>query len=345
MREKLQALIAQATAGDRPGVLLGVHAPLQGLDWRGAAGSFARGGARALAPQHGFRIASMSKTFTGVLAARLMEAGKLDLGAPVATYLPAALAAKVPVRPGHHRDEITPLHLLNHTAGFSDFALSDEWLQVISRDPGRARSPEEIIDWALAHCRLVGAPGETYTYSDTGYVLLGLLLEAVSGMPYWQMCRQWIFDPLAMHDTWLEGHEQARCELSHPYHVDEGRYIDALLIHGSVDWAAGGHVSTLADLDRFLRGLFHCRLFERIATLDSFLDGIFVRENYHYGMGIGRKRLRGKTLWGHLGHWGSFMYYCPEQRLSFSGTLNFSTAGHNAFIERLLDLLFDGGQV
>jgi D-alanyl-D-alanine carboxypeptidase len=340
MKQKLQALI-DSTVGPAPAVLLGVHAPFMALDWQGAAGEFEKGAGTALTPRHGFRIASMSKTFTGVLAAQLLEQGRLDLEAPIGSYLPADLITQVPVKEGHHVDQITVRNLLNHTAGFNDFALSPEWFEIIASDPGRSRSPQEIIEWALSHGELVGAPGEQYHYSDTGYVLLGLLLEAITSTPYWSLCRSGIFDPLEMDNTWLEGHEQPHCELSHSYHVHEGEYIDALQIHGSTDWAAGGHVSTLTDLDRFLRGVFNGKLFSKIDTLDSFLNGVLAKENYHYGMGVGRKQIHGKTLWGHLGHWGSFMYYCPEERLSFSGTLSYSEAEHNVFIENMLQLLFE----
>ena len=119
-----------------------------------------------------------------------------------------------------------------------------------------------------------------------------------------------------------------------------GEYIDALQIHGSVDWAGGGHVSTLEDIKRFLRGVFNCRLFTDIDTLDRFLDGPEASAEYFYGMGVGRKQILGKHLWGHLGHWGSFMSYCPEQRLSLCGTLNYDQAAHNDFIAEVLKVVF-----
>jgi D-alanyl-D-alanine carboxypeptidase len=337
--QQLQALIEQ-TVGDAPGVLLAVHAPLQGLDWSGAAGRHALEGDEQLGVNAGFRIASMSKTFTGVLVAQLLEQGKLALSDPISDHLPQEIAEVIPVADGHLVSEITVEHLLKHRAGFNDFALSQEWLMEIAADPGRARTPAEIIRWACAHTTLVGAPGENYTYADTGYVLLGILLESLTGAPYWQLCRERILDPLDMGETWLEGYEEPRTTLSHPYVVMEGEYIDALQIHGSVDWAAGGHVSTLRDITRFLRGLFNCRLFSSIETLDTLLTGPEASPNYYYAMGVGRKRIHGMHLWGHLGHWGSFMSYCPEQRLSICGTLNYDQAAHNEFIGEVLKLVY-----
>ena len=344
MNKQLQDLLDK-TVGAAPGVMLAVHAPLLGLDWSGAAGVSSLELGTALTNQHSFRIASMSKTFTGVLVAQLLERRELAISDPAADYLPAEIVAQIPVAQGHDVREITIEKLLKHRAGFNDFATSQEWVAEIAKDPGRARTPLEIISWALAHAELVGAPGENYRYSDTGYVLLGILLEAVTGIPYWQLCRERIFDPLDMADTWLEGYEDPRNELSHPYVVMDGQYIDALQIHGSVDWAGGGHVSTLDDVQRFLRGVFNCRLFADVDTLDRFLTGPEASGNYYYAMGVGRKQILGKHLWGHLGHWGSFMSYCPEQRLSLCGTLNYDQAAHNDFIAEVLKVVFPEGSL
>ncbi|MFU8764045.1 MAG: serine hydrolase domain-containing protein [Haliea sp.] len=310
------------------------------LTWSGSAGVFSLESQRPLEVAHAFRIASMSKTFTGLLVAQLMEQQLLAVDDSILDYLPTDITAHIRVAPGYNPRDITIAHLLHHRAGFNDFATSAAWHSVIAADPGRYRSPQEIIAWALQQGEVIGPPGSTYHYSDTGYVLLGLLLEAVTGLPYHRLCRERIFDPLAMVDTWLEGYETPRKELSHPYVVMEGAYIDALQIHGSVDWAGGGHVATLADIQRFLRGLFNGDLFTREETLNRMLAGSPAGHGFIYGMGVGRKKLAGKTLWGHLGHWGSFMYYCPEERLSLCGTLNYDQADHNGFIEQIIACLF-----
>jgi D-alanyl-D-alanine carboxypeptidase len=342
LESTLQSLV-EAEAGAAPGVMLAVHAPFLDLQWAGTAGVSSRETGAPLTTAHSFRIASMSKTFTGLLVARLLEQDCLSLSDPVIRHLPQEISAQIPVVDGHSVEEITVQLCLNHRAGFNDFATSAEWFTEIAADPGRARTPREIIAWALAHGELTGAPGERYHYSDTGYVLLGILLETVTGQPYWQQCREGIFDPLGMADTWLEGYEAPRNTLSHPYVVMNGEYIDALQIHGSVDWAGGGHVSTLADINRFLRGVFSGALFRQIETLDSFLSGPLASSDldYHYAMGVGRKRIAGKSLWGHLGHWGSFMSWCPEERLALCGTLNNDRAQPNLFIEKVLKAMFD----
>ncbi|MEE4660502.1 MAG: serine hydrolase domain-containing protein [Halieaceae bacterium] len=338
----LQTLLTRR-ADEVPGVLLGIEAPLHDLQWRGAAGQFCLESREPLGDDAGFRIASMSKTFTGVIAAQLVEEGMLDLSAPVTHFLPGSLIAKLPISDGFAASDINMDLLLHHRAGFNDFALSETWFAELSKDPGRHREPLEIATWAAENGHSVGAPGAQYHYSDTGFVLAGLVLEAVSGESYATLCRRRIFDPLDMHNTWLEGHESPLSTLSHAYLEMDGQRLDALQINGSCDWAAGGHVSTLADLDRFLVGLFNGTLFKRPETLDLLLAGPQAKPGFYYGLGIGRKQLRGKHLWGHLGHWGSFMYFCPEARLRVAGTLNLDQPLQNAFLEQVLDIVFSRG--
>ena len=149
MNKQLQDLLDK-TVGAAPGVMLAVHAPLLGLDWSGAAGVSSLELGTALTNQHSFRIASMSKTFTGVLVAQLLERRELAISDPAADYLPAEIVAQIPVAQGHDVREITIEKLLKHRAGFNDFATSQEWVAEIAKDPGRARTPLEIISWALA---------------------------------------------------------------------------------------------------------------------------------------------------------------------------------------------------
>ena len=172
IHDRLQALLEQ-TASDAPSVMLRVKAPLLGLDFCGAEGISRLADQCPVTAQHGFRIASMSKTFTGVLVAQLIEGRQFDEDSSIAGLLPRELIERIPVAAGHRVEEITVSHLLRHRGGFNDFALSEEWFTELSSDPGRARTPREIIHWALEHTTLVGAPGDNYLYSDTGYVLLG----------------------------------------------------------------------------------------------------------------------------------------------------------------------------
>ena len=279
----------------------------------------------------------MSKTFTAVLVMRRVERGDLNLNAKLSRFFPRRFVQKI--HPDAQR--ITLEHLLNHTAGLWDFALSREWFDEIRGDLGAYRDPQAILAWAVEHGRPVGGVGERHVYSDTGYVLLGRLLELTSGQSYAKLCRDEILDPLGMKTTWLEGHEEPRSNLSHAY---AGR-DDALQIHGSVDWAAGGHVSNVDDLVRFVRGLFRDHALIGPPALDQMLTTVPTQQ-HRYGLGVGvryekasRNPAERQTLWGHSGHWGSFMFYLPAWRASIAGTVNRSGQDNRWIFENVVEIL------
>lgn len=324
-----------------PSVFVLVDSPLEYFHYERAVGMVERNGEEPVNGNDGFRIASMSKTFTGILIAQLIEKGKLNKDDPAIQHLPKDIAAVMPAASGHAPGDVTVAHLLHHRSGFDDFVANPGWRKEIYKNPLQKREPEDTAHWALTRTRFIGGPGDIYHYSDTNFVLLGLIAQQLTGESYHNLCRQHIFEPLDMHATWLEGHEAPRGRLVHPYTLrDDGSWHDAMEFNGSYDWAAGGHVSTLLDLQRFLRGAFTGQLFESIDTLDLFLSGPPAVPGFIYGMGVGRKQIHGKNLWGHLGHWGSFFYYCPEERLSLCGTQNFFEYDHNAFIREILELVF-----
>lgn len=323
-----EAITARGSGGDGPGMLLGVHAPLRGIAWQGAAGHFARGARKRLQPGDGFRIASMSKVFTATLVMQLVQRGKLALDARLPEFFPADVVRQVHPQ----ARSITLAQLLSHTAGLWDFAMSRPWQRRLAAEGARFHSPDEILAWAIANGEPVGAPGERYHYSDTGYVLLGHVLQRVTGKRYAALCRQRILRPLGMDATWLEGHEPARSTLSHCY----AGSLDGLTVHGSIDWAAGGHVSTLADLDRFLRGLFERGELLDAGTLTRMLVSV-PADAHRYGLGISIRRVvpagggDPEVLWGHGGFWGSGMFYLPARRATIVAMVN-RTGQDNAWI-------------
>lgn len=335
-KQQLDSLISEASDRIGTGILLGVKAPLIELDWRGSPGPFERGSDAKLSVDDGFRIASMSKVFTAVLVLQEVEAGRLALTDGLKRFFDAKTISQV-----HPQAErITLAHLLNHTAGLWDFALSASWFKEISIDPGRFRPPEEILAWAIEHGEPVGDVGHGHVYSDLGFVLLGRILELHCGESYQSLCQERIFTPLGMASTWLEGHEDPRSTLSHCY----GEDFDALMINGSADWAAGGHVSTLTDLDQFLRGLFHRGALLEPKTLDRMLVSVKT-PNHLYGQGLGirveKNPESGSTyrFWGHSGHWGSFMFYVPALRATICGTVNKSEQDNRWIFERILSVI------
>lgn len=337
IEQQLQAVTDLAIGEDGPGAILAVTAPHRGIDWQGASGVFKRDGRKRLRATDGFRIASMSKTFTATLLMQLVEKGKLSLDARLAEFFPQKFVRQVHPR----ASTITLTHLLNHTAGLWDFALSEEWGRELRKDPGKFRDPDAILDWAVTHGEPAGEVGAGHVYSDTGYVILGHILQRVTGIEYKALCRRRIFKPLGMTQTWLEGHEEPLTSLSHSY---SGRW-DGLQLNGSADWAAGGHVSTVADLQRFVRGLFQDAELVSQASLDQMLVSV-PTQNHRYGLGVGIRREAAdgrpdttQTFWGHSGHWGSFMFYVPGWRAAIAGTVNRAAQDNRWLFSKIVEYL------
>ncbi|HYY21833.1 MAG TPA: serine hydrolase domain-containing protein, partial [Thermoleophilaceae bacterium] len=180
------------------------------------------------------------------------------------------------------------------------------------------------VDHAATHGTPHFAPGRGFEYSDTGYVVAGILVEQVTGRPLHEVYRELVFDPLSMDRTWLEGHEPTRAEEVAHHYSDE---LDWTTISPTVDWAGGGLVTTAPDLARFVRGLWSERLVDargleeltRWTPGASFPPGHALRYE-RYGLGTGRNVVEGVELLGHTGFIGAFAFHAPEYDAVLVGT-------------------------
>jgi D-alanyl-D-alanine carboxypeptidase len=159
-------------------------------------------------------------------------------------------------------------------------------------------------------------------------VICGILVEEITGQPLHEVYCEYVFDPLGMASTWLEGHEAARTpEVAHHYSED----IDWTTISPTIDWAGGGLVSTVTDLARFVRGLWSERIVDaggledmtRWTTGASFPPESGLRYE-RYGMGMGLNVLEGVELLGHTGFVGAFAFYARDYDAVLVGTHNAS---------------------
>jgi D-alanyl-D-alanine carboxypeptidase len=194
----------------------------------------------------------------------------------------------------------------------------------VVRDPQRTWTPLCLVDEALARGKPYFLPGTGFRYSDTGCVLLGLIIEKVTGRPLARAYRRLVLDPLRLRHTYLEHWERAPAGEPPRAH----QYLDQ---YDTWDWnptfdtfGGGGLVSTAGDLTTFIRGLFAGRIFARRQTLAA----MRVRNPFSgdYALGIegvekGTSR-HAPTVWGHDGFFGAFMYYWPARRISITGSIN-----------------------
>lgn len=326
----LQRLVDAEAAVDGTACLLRVEVPGVGV-WHHVAGGVSIGGPPA-AIGHTFRTASITKTFTGVVVLQLAAEGRVDLDVPMADYLPEGYADIVPrlhVLDGvSYGAQITVRQLLTHSSGLFDYALSDGFIAAIIEQPSRPWTPREMLEgsivWGTPHFTPGGGYG--YAYSDTGYVLLGLIIEQLDQRPLHESYRARILEPLGLRHTYLEGYEPHRGPvLTHTY---EGP-ADTSVIHGSADWAGGGLVSDLDDLARFAQALMAGELLSG-AWLDELLHWQFrnLDPTLHsvgylgYGCGVEARTIDGTLFRGHRGHWGGWMHIDPASGVTVTGTIN-----------------------
>jgi len=256
--------------------------------------------ARPMTADDRFRVGSITKTFVATLVLKLVAQGRLRLTDSVARWLPGLV-------PGG--GAITLRELLQHTSGIYDYASDPGFLPAVEADPARVWQPRELVRIAVAHPPLF-PPGTSYAYSNTDYILLGLIAEAATGQPLGQELQQQIFTPLGLRGT---SFPDAATTLPLP-HADgyllgePGGPLDTTLVSASIAWAAGAIVSTANDLARFYSLLLAGRLLpapllrEMLRTVPTGPGG----PGLGYGLGIFFEQLPCGTVWGHDGNFPGY---------------------------------------
>jgi D-alanyl-D-alanine carboxypeptidase len=293
---------------DVPGVLLHMDGPT--LQWSGAAGVRDRLTREPLTADATIRIASITKTYVAAAVLRLMELGRLGLDDPIGSHVGGEIAELL----GETRcRRILIRHLLTHTSGLCDFVMDTDYQQIIMSDLHRRWTREDQVRYALDRCADVGEPGEGFHYSDTGYVLLGAVIERATGSGFAAGLRSLLrFEALGLTATYLESLE--------PIPADAGpracQYVhdqDTYDADPSFDlWGGGGLVASMADVAAFYRALFEGRVYDRPDTLARMLEPAAVAEGAQIGMGIAGRTIAGHLLYGHGGYWGLYAGYLPD---------------------------------
>lgn len=261
-------------------------------------------GARGVDGGDCFRIASVTKAFVAASVLRLHEEGVVDVFAPLGPRLGEETAAVLSAA-GYDLGLLTPLHLLGHTSGLPDHSSARAYREAVLADPARRWTPAEQVGLAVS-LPAYGPAGGQCVYSDTGYVVLGGLLQAAIGLPLGLAVRSLLrFDELGLRQTWWEELE-APPSAVRPRMPQWAGDLDLRQVDPSMDlYGGGGLVSTTHDLARFAGALMRGEVLREAATLELMKDpGPPGREA---GIGLGLFRLPGEGLWGHTGFWGVVM--------------------------------------
>ena len=283
-------------------------------------------------PENAFRPSNANRhrhASTAAATLRLAEQGRLGLDDPIADHLaPATL--ELLRRGGYDPDAIHVRDLLMHTSGLYDYASDPKFVEYVLTHGRHHWTRTEQVRFAITHGKPYAAPGKEFHYSDTGYVLLGEIIERTTGRPLASAFRRLLgFDKLGLSHTYLESLE-AQPQAAHPRAHQYYQRIDATAFDPSFDlYGGGGLVSTVDDLARFYRALLHGSVFEKSATLRTMLGKPNPRRVADLGMGIFSNRIGGRSgedCWAHSGFWGTTVIHCPASNVTLASPSTRPTA-------------------
>lgn len=332
----------QATDVNVAGVSLTVISPQLGINFSGASGYDSTTKNKVLSPDQPFRIASLTKTFVATSILRLREKGLVAIDDPITNYISKEHIA-ILEKGGYTPSKITVKHCMMHTSGLFDYAEGNmDYITEASKDPNKRWTRTEQIQWAMDHGTPQGAPGENYHYSDTGYVLLGEIIEKQTGKGLAQGMRALLkFDQLGMSSTWLESLEDRPNGLP----TSVRRYmdtIDATVWDNSVDlYGGGGLQSTTRDLATFLQALFSDKIYEQPETLPvMLLKSEFPSDQlteYRLGLGYIKGKKSGIEAYMHSGFWGTLFIHFPAYNCSIA--INHTNDESNGALQKVINYI------
>ncbi len=223
-------------------------------------------------PDTRFRIGSVTKQFTATLILQLVEEGKLRLDDPVAKVLPDY--------PKPQGEQVTIHHLLTHTSGIPNMTNLPGFMQNEVRNP----YPPDSLLTVFAHLDLEFEPGTRFNYSNSGYVLLGVVIEHVAGQPYDEVLHARILDPLGLADTGYDHHRAVVERRAVGYARTPGGYEHAAYLDTSIPYAAGMMYSTVEDLFKWDQALYGDGIFQNPETKTQMFTPFL--NDYGYGWAI-----------------------------------------------------------
>ena len=272
-----------------PGAVLALQDPARGSALVTSGSTRPDAAGTPVDPEVPWAIGSATKMFVAVTLLQLAEEGQIDLDASIAPFFP-----DLP-----HAAEITARELLQHTSGLNEYIESPAVLS----DAQRHWSADELIDVAVANGPLA-APGAEHHYANTNYIVLGELIEKLTGHAWYEEVHRRILGPLGMSHTHYAG-EAGAPAMGPGFAGADGMFVDATtLLDASVGGAAGAMQSTASDLQRFARQLRDGGLLDaqRQREMRSFVPAEprgYVR--HEYGLGFEKYVANEVTVYGHAG--------------------------------------------
>ncbi|MGE7940353.1 serine hydrolase domain-containing protein [Bacillus paramycoides] len=280
-----------------PGIL--AKASEGGKTWGYAAGVANLSTKKPMKTDFRFRIASVTKTFTATVVLQLAGENRLNLDDSIEKWLPGVIQGN-----GYGAKQITIQQILNHTSGIAEYSRSKE--ADFFANTKKSFTAEELVKIGLS-LPPDFAPGKGWSYSNTGYVLLGILIEKVTGNSYAEEIENRIIEPLELSNTFLPGNSNVipGTKHAHGYFQPDGasELKDVTYYNPSIGSSAGDMISTADDLNKFFSSLLGGKLLKE-QQLKQMLTTVPTgsAELGGYGLGIYETKLpNGVSIWGHSG--------------------------------------------
>jgi D-alanyl-D-alanine carboxypeptidase len=258
-------------------------------------------------PTDHMRIASVAKAFSGAVALNLVRSGELGLDDTIAQRLGGMPPAWGPV---------TVRQMLNHTSGLPDYTRSKAFAKQAKEDPRGFVRPGEIVDWVRA-APLEFAPGSRYEYSNTDNIVVGLIVEAVTGQPYGNALEELVFEPAKLRQTTFPSKPALPKPFIHGYVVEPGEPPTdvSTFLSPSGAWASGAIVSTPHDLNAFIRAYLGLKFFSAAEQQEQmqFVPGGESSPpgpgRNSAGLALFRYKTRCGTVYGHTGNFPGYVQW------------------------------------
>lgn len=264
-----------------------------------------------MTPDNIFQLGSMTKQFTAIAILMLQERGQLDVNSTISTYIP-----DYPLG-----EKITLHHLLTHTAGIKDFTKMKS-IQTIAQ---KELSPKQVIDF-FKHEPMDFAPGEKFEYNNSGYVILGYIIELVSGKTYEKFIKENIFERVGMTHSRYADDFALVDKRAYGYHKTADGYVNKTRISFTIPFSSGALMSTLEDMLKWQNALnknslLRANTIEKAFTKYKLNNG----EIFTYGYGWHLKEINGTPTSEHGGSVFGFKtmgVYIPSEDIYVIGLTN-----------------------
>ena len=321
--QALQAILDNAVNQLKVPGLQAYVSTAEGLTWSGTSGTSDLGRNHPMQPDDILRIGSVTKSFTAVITLKLVETGQLSLQDALAQWFPEIPGAQ----------SITIRNLLNHTSGIEEIIPKGMMKSII---PNTVWQQDDLMK-LIASSPLKFSPGSQWEYSNSNYILLGLIAEKITGKSMLQLYHQEIIDPLSLKHTSFIPFEPAPAALITGYDRDLSHFPGMLdITPANTSWAtlaysSGAMVSTAEDLGTFVNHLMAGDLLSMpmMKEMTSFVDSVnpgFPAQN-GYGLGLMRLTVGEHELVGHVGQFMGFStiaMFSPEEKYTIVVIRNLS---------------------